>query len=131
MKEKQIKSLEEKIAVLKEYVKRYVDESGNMENIQNHRKEDGISTENFIKNIENTPEITDRVNLENVRHDGNNVKVTERVAVSKEDSRNTLILSAGAVFIILAAIVFLISTWYVIPNIIKTVILIVFIEVFL
>lgn len=51
--------------------------------------------------------------------------------VNEEDSRNVAILITGAVLIVLSAIVFLMTTWYTIPNILKTVVLVCLIAVFL
>lgn len=50
---------------------------------------------------------------------------------SKMESRNTSILITGAILIVLAAIVFLKSTWNVVPNIVKSIVLILLVGVFL
>lgn len=49
----------------------------------------------------------------------------------ERETKNTTILITGAVLIVLAAIVFLMSTWYTVSNIIKTVVLVLLIGVFL
>ena len=143
MLKKKIRKLEEKNSILKEYVRRYVEQNG--ENIvdNNILNEVNVSPVEVQKTPvqEQTPV---RRSIQNNVQFVEDIQETKRVRqpeyveskvkkepISKEDSRNTLILAAGAVFIILAAIVFLISTWAVIPNIIKTVILVVFVEVFL
>ena len=143
MLKKKIRKLEEKNSILKEYVRRYVEQNG--ENIVDNN----ILNEVNVRPVEvqktpvqeQTPvrrSIQNNVQFVEDIQETNRVRQPEYVEskvkkepISKEDSRNTLILAAGAVFIILAAIVFLISTWAVIPNIIKTVILVVFVEVFL
>lgn len=130
---KQVKSLEEKISVLKEYVKRFVDDPNSMNESVN--KEVTDIKDNVVNNVTVNNTVTENI-VTNTVVQNNNEVIKEKVVVkekarNKDDSRNTLILTAGAVFIILAAIVFLISTWYFIPNIIKTAILVIFIEVFL
>lgn len=56
------------------------------------------------------------------------IKNIERV---EKDNKNTLILTTGAILIVLSAIVFLMSTWYVVPNILKTGVLFLLVGVFL
>lgn len=53
------------------------------------------------------------------------------VEPKKEINRNNLILITGSIFIVLAAFLFITSTWNVLPNIIKTLILFFMIFVFL
>ena len=57
--------------------------------------------------------------------------VKEKIVISDTEKRNIAILITGALFIILSAIVFLMSTWYTIPNILKTVVLVLLTMVFL
>ena len=61
-------------------------------------------------------------------------KEKKRIALEKEkkerEARNTTILITGAILIVLSAIVFLMSTWYTIPNILKTSVLVLLIAVF-
>ena len=45
--------------------------------------------------------------------------------------KNVMILVSGAILIVLSAIVFLMSTWNVIPNFVKTIVLTLLIGVFL
>lgn len=49
----------------------------------------------------------------------------------EREKKNTSILVTGAILIVLSAIVFLMSTWHVIPNILKTIVMILFVGVFL
>lgn len=58
-------------------------------------------------------------------------KVEQRKVVNKEQIKNTTILLTGAFLIILAAIILLLSTWNIMPNFIKTVVLFMFVGVFL
>lgn len=58
-------------------------------------------------------------------------KQVKKQTMTKEKSKNVLILVSGSIFIVLSAIVFLMSTWNVIPNILKTIVLILLIGVFL
>ena len=53
------------------------------------------------------------------------------VEPKKEINRNNLILITGSIFIVLAAFLFITSTWNLLPNIIKTLILFLMIFVFL
>ena len=63
-------------------------------------------------------------------------KTEKQVVIDKKKqpdkmNRNTLILITGSVFIVLAAILFLTSTWNIIPDIAKSFVLILFIFIFL
>lgn len=59
-------------------------------------------------------------------------KIEEKVVVQKQEiNKNNLILVTGSIFIILASLLFLTSTWNVLPNIIKTIILFLLIFIFL
>ena len=68
---------------------------------------------------------------------GNNIdskKMTQKVEQIQENDegvKNKFLLMTGAVLIVLAAIVFLTSTWYTIPNIIKTVVIVLLTGVFI
>ena len=130
---KQVKYLTEKVNVLKEYVRRYGNEN-DVNNIVSQKESTYQTTQNVYgveENIERTVGATIQNNVASSVNRENRQEKVVKQKISAEDSRNTMILSAGAVFIILAAIVFLVSTWNVIPNILKTIILVVFVEVFL
>ena len=130
---KQVKYLTEKVNVLKEYVRRYGNEN-DVNNIVSQKESTYQTTQNAYgveENIERTVGATIQNNVASSVNRENRQEKVVKQKISAEDSRNTMILSAGAVFIILAAIVFLVSTWNVIPNILKTIILVVFVEVFL
>lgn len=119
-----LKKVQEQNQTLKEYIRRFIGEHSE-EEIKSHSVSNDVKTESVITQVE----ILEHVAL---KEENKVVKeIKKEKVVNKEDSKNTLILTAGAVFIILAAIVFLISTWNIIPNIVKTIILVVFIEVFL
>lgn len=133
---RKVRNLEEKVSILKEYIKRKEGGEVNIDVIKNMLTENSQPVkapvhrsiqQNSIErvNYEQVPEVQGVQNIKQVQ------QKIHKEPMNKEDSRNILILTAGAVFIILAAIVFLVSTWTIIPNILKTVILIVFIEVFL
>lgn len=132
---KQVKYLTEKVNVLKEYVRRYGNEN-DVNNVVSHKENTYQTTQTVHRvegNVEKVSETLVQNNVVNTSVVNNEIKQEKVVKpkISAEDSRNTMILSAGAIFIILAAIVFLVSTWNVIPNILKTIILVVFVEVFL
>lgn len=59
------------------------------------------------------------------------LEIRLRKEKKERESKNTTILITGAVLIVLAAIVFLMSTWNTVSNIIKTVVLVLLIGVFL
>ena len=132
---KQVKYLTEKVNVLKEYVRRYGNEN-DVNNVVSHKENTYQATqtvhrvEGNVEKVSGTSVQNNVVNTSVVNKEIKQEKVV-KPKISAEDSRNTMILSAGAIFIILAAIVFLVSTWNVIPNILKTIILVVFVEVFL
>jgi len=88
---------------------------------QNRTIEDDVSKHDVIQN-----DIEERKEDHQVKEDIN----TEELEKLEKESKNTLILGTGAVLIILAAIVFLVSSWYIIPNILKTVVLILVIGLF-
>ena len=127
---RKVRNLEEKVAILKEYIKRKEGGEVNIEAIKNILTESSQPVKTPVHRSIQQNSI-EHVNNEQVQ-DGKQIQTkVHKETISQEDSRNILILTAGAIFIILAAIVFLVSTWTIIPNILKTVILIVFIEVFL
>lgn len=76
---------------------------------------------NINTSIRTTANIQNRVSQRQVK----------KQKMTKEQSKNVMILISGAIFIILSAIVFLMSTWNVIPNIIKTMVFVLLIGVFL
>ena len=59
-----------------------------------------------------------------------NVPTKEEIEKAKRESKNVGILVTGAIFIILAAIVFLASTWNILSDIVKTVVIFLLIGVF-
>ena len=118
-----VRKLQEQNKTLKEYIRRFIGEHSE-EEIRAH-------VASSMENVEVSKEIVEPQKIEKINVTPEVKEIKKEKVVNKEDSKNTLILTAGAVFIILAAIVFLISTWNIIPNIVKTIVLVVFIEVFL
>lgn len=118
-----LRKLQEQNKTLKEYIRRFIGEHSE-EEIRAH-------IASSMGNVEVSKEIVETQKAEKTNGIPEVKEIKKEKVVNKEDSKNTLILTAGAVFIILAAIVFLISTWNIIPNIVKTIVLVVFIEVFL
>ena len=55
---------------------------------------------------------------------------TQKVEISEESVKNKFILMTGAILIVLAAIVFLTSTWHTIPDVVKTLVIILLAGVF-
>lgn len=66
----------------------------------------------------------DYVRVDNTVH-------TQKVEVDEESVKNKFILMAGAVLIVLAAIVFLTSTWHTIPDVLKTIVIVLLAGVFM
>ena len=58
-------------------------------------------------------------------------EVLETKTIPKEKDRNNLILITGSILIVLAAILFLTSTWNVLPNIVKVITVFFLVFVFL
>ena len=65
-------------------------------------------------------------NVNNIKH----IKQKQSRNKDSEGIKNKFILMTGAILIVLAAIVFLTSTWYTIPNIIKTIVIVLLAGVF-
>lgn len=95
--------------------------------------------EQYIKNKEvNIQQVNINNDLENKVSENEHIIENTMVNESfydrnkkKENRKNTMILVSGSILIVLAAIVFLLSTWNTMPNIIKTAILVLLIGVFL
>ena len=126
---KEIKKLKEENELLKR--KTYSD---NSENIDKLRDDYIVQNNNKVDNIKeaNSHEKTKlNINQKNeLEKEQNQLKKAEEKAKKEKERKNTTILATGAIFIILAAIVLLTSTWHVMPNIIKTGILILIAAVF-
>ena len=58
-------------------------------------------------------------------------KTKEQIKQEELERKNTIILATGAILIVLAAIVFLVSTWSLLSNVVKAISLFLFIVVFL
>ena len=126
---KEIKKLKEENELLKR--KTYSD---NSENINKVKDDYIVQNNNKVDNIKeaNSHEKTKlNINQKNeLEKEQNQLKKAEEKAKKEKERKNTTILATGAIFIILAAIVLLTSTWHVMPNIIKTGILILIAAVF-
>jgi len=137
-----IKDLTEENKTLKTIVKKLNDyiagkESGESLNIQNTI---GINNrEEQVKNAEVvTSEKKETVTYSMPREEviqktqqvKNEARVEQRKEYDREKIKNTTILLTGAFLIILAAIILLLSTWNIMPNFIKTVVLFMFAGVF-
>ena len=119
---KYVNSIRKENETLREYVRKVVNTGEIPESID-------VVKEEKIKVLEKANEVQKEVIAQREAEVKTKVKIKD--PINKEDTKNTTILALGAVFIILAAIVFLVSTWNVIPNIVKTVVLLVFVEVFM
>ena len=70
-------------------------------------------------------------NNQNINIQKNEVKLIEKEKRTEKEIKNNFILITGAILIVLAAIVFLTSTWSITHNIIKTIVIIAMLAVFL
>ena len=112
--------------------------------IQNLTKLENVSESKIeanniqVKNIENIQNLS-RVVQNSTTISEEKKELTEEEKLEKKlkrerqerETKNTTILITGAILIVLAAIVFLMSTWNTVSNIIKTVVLLLLIGVFL
>jgi len=96
----------------------------------NNEKENIIKTEEKVLNTNNieAKNSISNVNTERIKIDNKKVEKAQQV---KQKEKNSLVLIAGAILIVLAAIVFLTSTWDIVSNTVKTVTLLLLIGVFL
>ena len=110
-----LKELKEENAKLKKQLEQYIEnKEANIQQVNiNNKLESKVSENEHI--IENTM-------VNESSYDRNK---------KRENRKNTMILVSGSILIVLAAIVFLLSTWNTMPNIIKTAILVLLIGVFL
>ena len=117
-----INRLEYENKKLKEKIAKY--EQNNSVNDMPVKNVDFTATENIV-HVENN------IDSANINDTTINIpKEEKKKSFSKEDTKNTGILIVGAILIVLAAIVFLMSTWETINNIIKTGVLVLLFAVF-
>ena len=85
-----------------------------------------------VKSVENVQKLT-QTNSEIKKELTEEEKLERKLKRERQEreTKNTTILITGAILIVLAAIVFLMSTWNTVSNIIKTVVLVLLIGVFL
>ena len=116
-----VKRQEEKIRQLEKMLKEK--EGINVNQIK--QKQENVVINNEKQNIEQKQQVTtinEKSYIEEKSYlEDNNI----------DDLKNNAILITGSIFIVLAAIIFLTSTWSIIPNIIKTIILVALVAVFL
>lgn len=132
--------LKKQINAMKEFIKKYIPE-GEIPLEQKMMFNEKIITnvnkkETSDKKIANHTEIENqKLSIEDDKKiiENNKKKINSYTSknIKVEDSRNVIILITGAILIVLAAIVFLMTTWYTIPNILKTLVLVCLIGVFL
>ena len=134
--EKKISSLEEKLKNLNGRIQlssqnRAMPNPVLLSQIDEINSKDKI--ENSSENVENSQiNIYQRV----VNEDENVSKVEEtekiyKIEKRKNEARNNAILAVGATFIVVAAMSFLYSTWYTVPNIVKSAVILILAGVFL
>ena len=97
---------------------------------EKRENDENVETLNYIQNKEES--------LSHVQNtvDSSTINKIQKVQVqtkkyNSEDAKNNAILITGSIFIVLAAIIFLTSTWRIIPSVIKTTVLIALVGVFL
>lgn len=110
--------LKEENEKLKQQLKSYTNNDNTTEIKNNSTSQNSINTQ---KNI---------VQQQNLNNNKTSVN-SQKAQISKQQMKNMLILISGAILIVLSAIVFLLSTWNTIPNLVKTFTLLLLIAVFL
>ena len=105
--------------------------------LKNNNNSNNEINSNLNNEITNTPNYTynnttNQINNFNYNDNSNSPNLNSYTkAKNKQNQRNTLILISGASLVILSAIVFLLSTWNAIPELLKTATLSMLIVVFL
>lgn len=105
--------------------------------LKNNNNSNNEINSNLNNEITNTPNYTynnttNQINNFNYNDNSNSPNLnSSSKAKNKQNQRNTLILISGATLVILSAIVFLLSTWNSIPELLKTATLSMLIVVFL
>ena len=119
---KKIQDLEEKLAFYQENNKEQIHKDDLPQVIDLYQEEKATNKET----VENT-------NINNEIKAKDSINNTQKLDKPKDDEgiKNKFILMAGAVLIVLAAIVFLTSTWHTIPDVIKTSVIILLTGVFI
>ncbi len=102
-----------------------IDNNQSIEIVRNETKSTIINTENKKQIIIEKPKTEEKPIIKSVQNDNE-----EDRTINEQERKNTTILATGASFIILAAIVLLTSTWQVMPDIIKTGILLLIAVIF-
>lgn len=105
-----------------------------LKNSNNSHNEINSNFDNTVTNTSNYTYNTTPNQINNINHNNNSDSPSfnsYNKAKNKQNKRNTLILISGATLIILSAIVFLLSTWNSIPELLKTATLSTLILVFL
>lgn len=129
---KENKLMSEKIKELEDYINKT--KSSNMISNNNSLDNFNENTEVIKKEIVNKTILSEDkiISKEEIKKE-NLIKEELKKKKEKDDRirKNTSILITGAVLIVLAAIVFLTSTWNAIPNFVKTVVIILLVGVFL
>lgn len=97
----------------------------------NINKEEKILKENKEERVQNKEERTSNLQIKKEISQEEREQRRKQKEKLEREKKNTSILITGAVLIVLAAIVFLMSTWSIIPNILKTIVMLLFIGVFL
>lgn len=123
--EEENKKLKKEIFELKENLKSYSFEKDN-------KIQDSISKEN-ITNFQKEQEKIQKPEpkVEKYKPTPEEIKIQNELKEKKEsEKKNISILVTGAILIVLAAIVFLMSTWEIIPNLFKTSVLVLLVGVF-
>lgn len=123
------KKLKKQISIMKEFIKKYIPEGEKVSNVFSEKV--SITEKTIINSEASFEKETYEEKAENIKEVKKVIQTKVKKPVNAEDNKNILILITGAIFIILAAIVFLMTTWYTIPNILKTVVLTCLIFVFL
>ena len=137
---KRIRKLQSELDVYKEMTKKeIINQDDEFEIVE---KENDVKTSNIALEKETNPvsttiveEVEEVENLETIKEEKQENNTKAEVYTSKvendEGIKNKFILMTGASLIILAAVIFLTSTWHTIPNLLKTIVIMLLGGVFL
>ena len=105
------------------------------ENVSESELQENNLQANSVENLQNKAQTITKtkVAIEEKKELTEEEKLERKLKRERQEreKKNTTILITGAILIVLAAIVFLMSTWNTVSNIIKTVVLVLLIGVFL
>ena len=140
-KNEKIRELEEKIITLSDKIRSLEKSTQASEVMKMDFNENVQTTENVVQNVYQSESIKKEksesfaqqkeIPYENIAWQDEEKEDNVKIEKQKRIEKNNVIFTIGATFIIVAAISFLCSTWHIIPDVIKTSIILIFAFIFL